>query len=278
MLTLKEIENVSFRKSGLGGYKTDDVDTFVDGVIEKVRDLELQNKEMAERVNSLNQEIQTYKEREESVQNAIITAEMASRKVTEEAQEKADLLEKESREKSETMLAEAEEKSKKLLAEAQEKADHINEEINQKADKMMNDALKESSGKIEENNQMIEQQKQMIIQLKEESAKFKESLLEQYKNHIKLIGSLPKSNDAARSRKELDEKYPESVPNQPIEIETVSIEEVSEEVIEETEVKPMTFEDIAEKEEPKETKFDMLSIDDIDSEPVSFGKKKDKKK
>ena len=36
MLTMEEIENISFRRSGLGGYKVEDVDTFVDGVIEKV--------------------------------------------------------------------------------------------------------------------------------------------------------------------------------------------------------------------------------------------------
>ena len=45
MLTVEEIENVSFRRAGLGGYKIEDVDNFVDDVIEKVRDLENSSKE-----------------------------------------------------------------------------------------------------------------------------------------------------------------------------------------------------------------------------------------
>ena len=51
MITLEEIENVTFRKAGLGGYKVDDVDNFVDKVIDKVKSLELANKELESRLD-----------------------------------------------------------------------------------------------------------------------------------------------------------------------------------------------------------------------------------
>ena len=57
MLTVEEIENISFRRSGIGGYKVEDVDTFVDGVIEKVRQQERTNQELEARIEQLNRQI-----------------------------------------------------------------------------------------------------------------------------------------------------------------------------------------------------------------------------
>lgn len=71
MLTMEEIENISFRRSGLGGYKVEDVDTFVDGVIEKVKQLETANKEMQARVDNLTKQVMQYESQADSVQNAI---------------------------------------------------------------------------------------------------------------------------------------------------------------------------------------------------------------
>ena len=66
MLTLEEIENISFRKSRPGGYRAEEVDDFVDKVIKKVKALESENRELESRIDNLNEKIQEYKEKEDS--------------------------------------------------------------------------------------------------------------------------------------------------------------------------------------------------------------------
>ena len=70
MLTIEQIEDVSFRKAGFSGYKTEDVDNFVDGVIDKVRDLQLTNKELQARVDQLSKKVVKYEQQADSVQDA----------------------------------------------------------------------------------------------------------------------------------------------------------------------------------------------------------------
>ena len=92
MFTLEEIENVSFRRAGISGYKIEDVDTFVDGVIEKVRALDLANKEMEARIEQLNVQISKHEAQAESVQDAIITAEMTAKKLVRDANMKSEVM------------------------------------------------------------------------------------------------------------------------------------------------------------------------------------------
>ncbi|MDD6488310.1 MAG: DivIVA domain-containing protein [Clostridia bacterium] len=205
MLTLEEIENISFRKAGLGGYKTDDVDTFVDGVILKVKDLEIANKELESRIEQLNEKIQKYKEKEESVQDAIITAEMTAKSLVREATHK-----------SEVMLTDAKTKADNILKEASEKAEKTLSESNQKADTVINNAMMQSARKIDENNKTIENQKHLIIQIQDEVTKFRDALIASYKNHLKIIDSLPKAEEFKRYQQKLDECYPTSAPAVPV--------------------------------------------------------------
>ena len=199
MLTLEEIENISFRKAGIGGYKTDDVDTFVDGVIIKVKDLEIANKELESRIEQLNEKIQKYKEKEESVQDAIITAEMTAKSLVREATHK-----------SEVMVTDAKTKAENIVKEANEKAIKTLTESNKKADTIIDNAMRQSAKKIDENNKTIENQKNLIIQIQNEVSKFKEALIDSYKNHLRMIDSLPKADEFKKYQQKLDECYPTS--------------------------------------------------------------------
>lgn len=188
MLTLEEIENISFRKAGLGGYKTDDVDTFVDSVILKVKDLEIANKELERRIEQLNEKIQKYKEKEESVQDAIITAEMTAKSLVREATHKAEV----------------------MITDANTKAENIVKEANEKADTVINNAMRQSAKKIDENNKTIENQKKLIVQIQSEVTKFRDALIDSYRNHLKMIDSLPKAEEFKKYQQKLDECYPTS--------------------------------------------------------------------
>ena len=52
MLSIKDIQDVSFRKSNFSGYNSDDVDQFIDEVLETVTALAKENAEAAVSVSS----------------------------------------------------------------------------------------------------------------------------------------------------------------------------------------------------------------------------------
>lgn len=215
MITLEEIENISLRKAGFSGYKTEDVDDFVDEVVEKVKSLELTQKELELKIENQQSEIAKFKEKEDSVQNVLINAQLSAKQTKADAerksQEKLDEAEAEAKRKVE----EAEKKANEILSEAQEKADQLNSDTDAKVEELMNQALKESSDKIDENNRIIVEQKKSILALMSEANKFRNSLLRAYKSHLNIINSMQKGEDVKKKQKELEENYPEVQGNRP---------------------------------------------------------------
>lgn len=199
MLTLEEIENISFRRNGLGGYRTDDVDTFVDGVILKVKELQSANKELEGRIEQLNSQIKLFNERQESIQDAIITAEMTSKSLVRDATHKAEVL-----------VTDATTKADNIVKEATEKAENLLSEANKKADTVVNNAVSQSAKKVDENNRILENQKKLITQIQNEVSRFKDALIQSYTSHLKIIDSLPKADEFKAYQNKLDEYYPTS--------------------------------------------------------------------
>ena len=90
MITLEEIENISFKKSGFSGYKIEEVDDFVEQVIEKVKGLELTQRELELKIENQEKEIKNYKDKEDSVQSALITAQVSAKQIKSEAERKSE--------------------------------------------------------------------------------------------------------------------------------------------------------------------------------------------
>ena len=206
MITLEEIENITFRKAGFGGYKIEEVDDFVDDVAEKVKSLELTQRELQLKIENQEAEIAKYKEKEDSVQNALITAQVSAKQIKADAERK-----------SQEKISEAEAEAEKILSEAKEKAAKIDEDTDAKVEELMNKALKESSDKIEENNRILDEQKKNIIKLMGEANKFRNSLLKEYKNHLAVINSMSKGEDFKKKQKEFDKEFPRVEGNKPVE-------------------------------------------------------------
>ncbi len=222
MLTVEEIENISFRRSGIGGYRIEDVDTFVDGVIEKVRQLEMTNKELENRIAQLNKQILKHEEQADSVQDAIITAEITAKKIVRDASLRAEVMISDAKAKADNMIAEADEKSARTLSESDTRAQTI-----------LNSALIRSASSIDENNRIIEQQKQHIIRIQSEVTRFRDALIDSYKNHLKIINSLPKAEEFRQYQSKLEESYPMAQPVTPQSVEQ-DIREEADRAIEES--------------------------------------------
>lgn len=150
MVTLDDIKYATFRKSTIGGYRTDDVDAFIDDIQDSFQDLLDQNRELEKKLEKLSKQLEGYKEDENAFKNAFLKAE----KVSEAS-----------------------------VKEAKFKADSIIEEAKIEAEKIIN----ESEMKVQIANSQFDT-------LKSEISDFKKKIISIYKEHLKLLDSLPASN------------------------------------------------------------------------------------
>jgi len=198
MLTLSDIENISFREvprfSVAKGYICSDVDNFADEVTETVKNLE-------KKISELEEQLKVHEEKADSVQNAIITAEIAAKKLMKDASSKA-----------EKIMSEAVEKSKKVIEESEKTAANNLYEAGEKARLILDNALSSSAQCVEENNKIIEDQKVYISVLQDEAAKFREKLLEMYKKQTEFTEKLPCGDECRKYQESMNENYPTQKP------------------------------------------------------------------
>ncbi|MBP3324433.1 MAG: DivIVA domain-containing protein [Clostridia bacterium] len=230
MLTLKKINEISFRKSGFSGYKPEDVDDFIDEVSEsfaallkenqsykaKAAELAAKNVDMREKLVALAEKVENYKADEDGIKNALLSAQKLANASIKDAKKQAEL----------------------IIAEA-----------NAKADEILNEANKKSAYIVENYKSKIEEKEKEYDAIKEEVTNFRSSLYEIYRNHITAIEAIPDYTD------ELKAKAP--VKEEPVVEATPVIEEKPVEKIE------ITFDDEPVKELDSDTKF-IDTFDDID--------------
>lgn len=89
MLTIEEIKNVSFRKAGIGGYKPEDVDTFIDQVLITFEQLRKEKSDLIKKMDILATKVEEYRADEDSVRNAMLSAQRVADSTIREARAKA---------------------------------------------------------------------------------------------------------------------------------------------------------------------------------------------
>ena len=89
MLTAKDIREVKFNRS-MGGYKTIEVDEFLDRCADVVEELTKQNDENSRKMQVLAETIVDYRNQEDSIRSALISAQRMSESVIADARKQAD--------------------------------------------------------------------------------------------------------------------------------------------------------------------------------------------
>ncbi|MGN0518661.1 MAG: DivIVA domain-containing protein [Acutalibacteraceae bacterium] len=107
MQTLDEIKSVSFRKISIGGYRPDDVDTFVDDVITTFEQMQREKNDLLKKLEILAKRIEEYKSDEDCVRTALLSAQKLGDQAIKDAQKKAD-----------EIIAEAEKNAEKIRQES----------------------------------------------------------------------------------------------------------------------------------------------------------------
>jgi len=179
---MNDIINVSFRKSGFSGYKTDDVDVFIDQVRdsvdqmqkkeveqeELVEKLKAENQQLTEKVKILADKVEQFRSEEDEIKNALISA-----------QKVGDASVRESRHRAEIILKDANLKAERIEQEAQEKT--------------------------------LEQKREME-RLQRSVSDFRARLLAAYKEHLTLIDALPSSKPEPQKEAAVPEAAPAAGP------------------------------------------------------------------
>ena len=179
MLTVKEINEISFGKAGFSGYKPEDVDNFIDEVVESFQqlqserdaavkqaeelaaqnaDLAAKNAEAQQKLAILAQKIESYREEEDGIKEALLSAQKLA---------------------------------KDSLQEAKDKAEIILQDAENTARKTMDGAKVEAAKAAKEYMAQAETKKAELEGIKRQVSAFRVSLLEMYKKHLECIDHIP---------------------------------------------------------------------------------------
>ncbi len=89
MLTIEDIKQISFRKAGIGGYKPEDVDAFIDQVLITMEQLRKEKSDLVKKMDILATRVEEYRADEDAVRNAMLASQRVADSTIKSAKAKA---------------------------------------------------------------------------------------------------------------------------------------------------------------------------------------------
>ncbi len=89
MLSIDEIKNISFRRASFGGYRPEDVDTFIDQVLVTMEQLRKEKSDLIKKMDILATRVEEYRSDEDAVRNAMLSAQRVADSTIKEAKVKS---------------------------------------------------------------------------------------------------------------------------------------------------------------------------------------------
>ena len=255
MLTPAKIKNHHFEASGRNAYKADGVDRFFEEVADSYEQMFRENGEMYKKISLLAERLEEYRNDEDNIRNALLTAQRMAEQIQREAREKSDALISEAQARAVAENARVDAQTTEMLTAATYQAQSIVAEANKQAAKIIDDATRESKeAAISARDWMIKEEAALEM-MKIEVTKFKKQILDSYAQQLELIETLPEIVYA-----QIDaEKEAEAavIEEEPVVEEAVAEEPVAEEIpvyeeqapVEEEIVAAAAFEQYAEEAE-----------------------------
>ena len=121
MITANDIRTSVFSRAGRG-YKIQDVDDFLEEAAVSMEQLQKENEELIRKLEVLADRIQEYRNDEDSIRSALLTAQKSADKVLKETNEKKEEIIADARQQAEDMLRLSHDKSVAIATETKEKA------------------------------------------------------------------------------------------------------------------------------------------------------------
>lgn len=206
MLKPEQIREKVFQTTGRGSYRAEDVDAFLSEVNDSYSEMFKANAEFVKKISILANKVEEYRNDEDSLKEALISAQKLADKTVKEANSKA-----------EHLLVEAENKAKALNKSLTDEASNIISDAKNKADGIILNAKKEAEEILGTVNRKVTQESLAFDMLQKESSDFRSKLITMYKQHLSLINELPalaeeKLNEINSSKTEKTVKEEEPTP------------------------------------------------------------------
>ena len=180
MLTPGDIKKTDFTKAGRGTYKSIEVDAFLDEVYTSYAQLYKENGELIKKLQLLADRVESYRQDEDSIRSALLTAQRMADSILKEANEKCEQLNQASSDKAKQMLESAKEEAEKVTKDAQTESAMLLEKAKDDSQRMLENAK----------NEVTHEQK-TLERLQKEVSVFRARLMAEYKAHVELINALP---------------------------------------------------------------------------------------
>ncbi len=132
MYTVDEIRNVTFTKT-LGGYKTSEVDDFIDVCADTVEALTAEKEDLKRKMEMLANKVVEYRNDEDSIRSALLSAQRLGDTVLREANHKANLILDDAKIKAEKM----EQNAKQQIAEQLQELERIKKLVSEFKSKIL---------------------------------------------------------------------------------------------------------------------------------------------
>ena len=194
MLTPQDVRSVQFEKN-LRGYRTEDVDRFLDKVEEQLREDDVQAEQLRKQIadltaenQKLHDELKSFEADGEMLKSALINAQRMGENVIREANQKAEEIIHRANLRGDDIIRDANE----LLQKANDRADEIENEANEK--------------------RLAEEREYDRVRL--EVTRFKSDVLNLYRSHVESLSRLPEfqketpAQEAADAEPAADEAEP----------------------------------------------------------------------
>ena len=186
MLSSNDIRNIKFSKS-VGGYKQEEVDILLDKVENDYEQYERTTRELSNKIDTLNSQIESYKETQSSIQNVLLSAQKLADQIVEEAKEKSEEILKNAEANISIITAREKELSNAFELKASERKVAAEAEINA----MLEDAKRKSEMIEKATEASVNRQQMLFDRLKVEMSAFKEDVTKKYKEHLEILQKLP---------------------------------------------------------------------------------------
>lgn len=228
MLTPAQIRGHRFAPAVRGAYKAEEVDAFFTEVLESYEKALNDNGELHKRISLLAERVEAYRNDEDNIKVALLTAQRMADKMVKDANETAAEQLKSAAEKLAYAEAQATAQAKIIIDKAQKEADDriLNAEI--EADRLLKEARTEAAQTLRTATQEAQEQliavredvrmeTVLLASLKHEAEEFKNALLQLYNKHISLINSMPGEVMHAAPEPSAPDILPETTAEEPTE-------------------------------------------------------------
>lgn len=74
MLTIEDVKQISFRRAGIGGYRPDEVDAFIDKVLITMEQMKKEKSDLIKKMDILATRVEEYRADEDAVRNALLAS------------------------------------------------------------------------------------------------------------------------------------------------------------------------------------------------------------